>query len=159
MRTIHHSTDGKTSNYSVVDGSRVILRFTDGHQVITSNDIDLTCVIIDGTVVMKGQCVATFLPKNSGSVADPVVTLDLTAHDTGLVAKGISGVNYKVVLPAGTDSEVYEVVEKDDCLYLQVHSEPAKKGGINVWIIVGAVIAILAVTGVAVYFMKAKGKI
>ncbi len=152
LQTIHQASDGTSSKYDV-DGSRATLRFSEGRALSTSKDIDLSCVYIDGTLIMKAKSVATFAPKNANLGADPVVTIDLTGHETGLVAKNISGVTYKTILPSGSEGKAYEVVVKDDSLYLQLQKDSK---GSNVWIIVIAIIAILAVAGVALYVMKTK---
>lgn len=153
LQTIHQASDGTSSKY-VVDGSRATLKFSEGRSLSTSKDIDLSNVFIDGTLVMKSKSVATFAPKNANLGADaPVVTINLSGHETGLVAKNISGVTYKTILPSGSEGKAYEVVVKDDCLYLQLQKESK---GSNVWIIVGAIIAILAVAGVALYVMKSR---
>lgn len=114
----------------------------------TSKDIDLTSVLIDGTLVMKGSSVATFASGNTGLGAETaVVTLDLSGHETGLVAKGISGITYKTVLPEGSGGKAYETVVKDGNLYLQLQSEG--DGGNNMAIFLATAIVILVLLGVA----------
>ena len=142
--TVHTVTDGKTTEMVYDDGVRATLKLGD-NKIVTSRNIDLSGIYVEGTVVLNGSATASFksgtanIAAGTSNASGPTVVLDLTNHGTGLVATGISQVNYEVVY----DSANLNLRVDNDSLYLET---PGSDSGSNtplIAIILAVLVAVL----------------
>ena len=138
------AADGKTTY--AVDHQVSKLVFTEGNRLIVRHDMDISMIMIDGTIAIEGS----YAVDLGGKWNSKTLTVDLSAHKAGVFARNVGDAEWNVTAYPG---DGYSASKQGDDLVL-IGPESEKKSDNIVWIAVGAVILALIVGGAVLYRLK-----